>query len=156
VYAGDSLLILPERRPRAQDQELQAFEPPVGSPPEGRHMIEPGHHNWLVHRDLAADESTLEVINDYGVFHIDAIDLTISNRVIERYSSRGDDFTSLRGDVQSTRSLQRGDWRVRTQTRTVLTSTETEFYIQADLDAFADDKRVFCKSWDFHIPRDFV
>ena len=156
VYTGAGLLILPERRPRAQDKDLQAFEPPVGAPPEDRRMIEPGHHNWLVHRDLAADESTLEVINDYGVFHIDAIDLTISNRVLERYSSRGDDFTSLRGDVQSTRSLQRGDWRVCTQTRTVLTSTETEFHIQADLDAFTGDKRVFCKSWDFRIPRDFV
>ncbi len=156
VYSGASVFILPVRPPRPENDDLPAFGPPVGASPEARRIVEPGHHNWLVHRDLAADESTLEVINDHGVFHIDAIDLTICNRVLERYSSRGDDFTSLRGDVQSTRSLQRGDWRVRTETRTVLTSTETEFQIRADLDAFEGDKRVFCKSWDRRVPRDFV
>lgn len=156
VYTGAGAFVLPERPPRIEDDDLPKFGPPVGAPPETRRMIEPGHHNWLVHRDLAADESTLEVINDYGMFHIDAVDLTICNRALERYSSRDDDFTSLRGDVQTTRSLQRGDWHVRTETRTVLTSTETEFHIQADLDAFAGDKRIYAKSWDLRIPRDLV
>jgi putative CocE/NonD family hydrolase len=156
VYSGASVFVLPERLPQPEDDSLPAFGLPIGASPERRRMLEPGHHNWLVHRDLASDESTLEVINDYGVFQIDEIDLTVGNRTVERYSSRGDDFTSLRGDVQSTRSLQRGDWRVRTETRTVLTCTEREFHIEADLDAFEGEKRVFCKSWDRHIPRDFV
>jgi hypothetical protein len=156
VYSGASVFVLPERLPRPEDDGLPAFDPPVGAPPERRSMLEPEHHNWVVHRDLATDESSLEVINDYGTFHIEAIDLTVSSRAVERYSSQGDDFTSLRGDVRSTRSFQRGGWQVRTETRTVLTSTETEFHIQADLDAFEGDKRVFCKSWDCHIPRDFV
>ena len=76
-----------------------------------RRVIETGHHNWLVHRDLAADQSTLEVINDHGVFHIDAIDLTVGLRTQEIYSSRADDFASLRGEVRATRTLERGDWR---------------------------------------------
>ncbi len=156
VYSGASVCMLPERLPRVEDDSLPAFGPPEGAPPERRRMLEPGHHNWLVHRDLATDKSTLEVINDYGVFHIDAIDLTVGNRTVERYSSQGDDFTSLRGDVRSTRSLRRRDWHVRTETRTVLTSTETEFHIYADLDAFDSDKRVFSRSWDRIIERDLV
>lgn len=156
VYSGASVCMLPERLPRVEDDSLPAFSPPEGAPPERRRMLEPGHHNWLVHRDLATDESTLEVINDYGVFHIDDIDLTVGNRTVERYSSQGDDFTSLRGDARSTRSLRRRDWHVRTETRTVLTSTETEFLIYADLDAFEGDKRVFSRSWDRIIERDLV
>ena len=156
VYSGASVLSLPARPARLEDDSLPAFGPPLGAAPEPRRVIEPGHHNWLVRRDLAKDESTLEVINDHGVFHIDSIDLTVCNRVRECYSSRDDDFTSLRGDVQSTRWLRRGDWQVRSETRTVLTATETEFHIQADLDAFEGDKRFFCRSWDRRIPRDFV
>jgi len=38
----------------------------------------------------------------------------------------------------------------------VLTSTETEFHIYADLDAFDGDKRVFSRSWDRIIERDLV
>lgn len=157
IYSGAGGVTLPVRPPRrAEDERLRAFGPPLGAPPEEHRVIEPAHHNWIVHRDLAKDESTLEVINDYGVFEITSIDLTVCNRVRERYTSRGDAFTSLRGDVQSKRALTRGDWRVRTETRTVLTSTEQAFHIQADLDAFDGDKRVFCKSWDRRIPRDFV
>jgi len=156
VYSGASVFVLPERLPRPEDDGLPAFDPPLGAPPERRSILEPERHSWVVHRDLATDESSLEVINDYGTFHIEAIDLTVSSRAVERYSSQGDDFTSLRGDVRSTRSLQRGGWQVHTETRTVLTSTETEFHIQADLDAFEGDRRVFCKSWDRRIPRDFV
>lgn len=156
IYAGTGALTLPVRPPRPEDERLPAFGPPVGAPAEQRRVIEPARHSWIVHRDLATDESTLEVTNDYGVFHIDAVDLTVCNRVVERYAARGDEFTSLRGDVRSTRSLGRGDWQVRTETRTVLTSTEREFHIKADLDAFDGDQRVFCKSWDRNIPRDFV
>ncbi|PWE18940.1 peptidase S15 [Marinicauda salina] len=154
IHAG--AFILPERPPRAEDETVRPFGPPLGAPAEQRRTLDPQHHNWLVHRDLAADESTLEVINDYGRFHIDEIDLTITNRVRELYVSRADDFNSLRGEVTSTRELVRGGWRVRTDTRTVLTSTETEFRVRADLDAYEGGTRVFCRSWDRRIPRDFV
>ncbi|WP_407646492.1 CocE/NonD family hydrolase [Henriciella aquimarina] len=156
VIAGASSFVLPARKPRPEDLDLPAFGPPIGATAEAREVVEAGHHNWLVHRDLAKDESTLEVTNDHGVFHIEAIDLTVGHSTRETYSSQADDFTSLRGEVTSVRSLQRGDWHVRTKTRTVLTASETGFHIQADLDAFEGDKRVACKSWDRHIPRDFV
>jgi putative CocE/NonD family hydrolase len=156
VFLDGSTLLLPERPPRQDDRALRPFGEPVGAPAELRRTLQPQHHNWWVHRDLATDESTLEVVNDHGEFHIESIDLTVSNRIVERYSSREDDFSSLRGEVTSVRALRRGDWSVRTETRTVMTSSTTEFRIQADLDAFEDDRRVFCRSWSRRIPRDLV
>lgn len=156
VHTENSRFTLPARRARATDDALRPFGPPERPRPEPRRMIEPEHHNWLVHRDLASDISTLEVINDAGVHHLPEIDLTVENRVTEWYASRGDDFTSLRGEVRSTRSLERGDWRVETRTRTVLTASETQFRVQADLDAYEGDKRAYCRSWDRLIDRDFV
>lgn len=132
------------------------FGPPEAAVPAPRQHLAPGEHNWLVHRDLAADVSTLEVINDNGTVYLEDIDLTIENRALEWYSTRADDFLSASGETLLTRVLQRGDWSIWTVAHTVLTSSETEFHIAADLDAYEGDKRVFCHSWDVTIPRDFV
>ena len=156
VFAGRSVLELPVRPSRADDVELRPFEPPEAAEPTPRHHIEPGHHNWLVHRDLAKDESVLEVINDNGVIYLEEIDLEIENRTMEWYSSRDDDFLSLKGETRLTRGLKRGGWSVRTVAHTKLTSTATEFRIQADLDAFESEARIFCRSWDVSISRDFI
>jgi hypothetical protein len=119
-------------------------------------MIRPGEHNWLVHRDLASDVSTLEVINDRGVFTLDEIGLEVESRTNEWYTVRDDDFLSPRGETQATRGLARGDWRILTRTRTKLTCDETKFHISADLDAYESGERVFCRTWDVSIPRDFI
>jgi len=156
VFTGASRLELPVRPPRAEDAELPAFAEPEGAVPLARSMIEPAHHNWRVIRDLATDESTLEVIKDEGTARLEAIDLEITNKTYEWYSSFDDDFNSLRGEVWAERALRRGEWSVRTVTRTVLTSSATDFHIQADLDAWEGDKRVHAQSWDKKIPRDFV
>ena len=54
------------------------------------------------------------------------------------------------------RGLRRGDWHVRTVTRTVLTSTSTSFQLDAELDAWEGDRRVFSRNWSRTIPRDLV
>lgn len=93
-------------------------------------MIEPKHHNWRVIRDLATDESTLEVINDAGEHYIPEIDMQTGRKALECYSSQGEDFNSVRGETWWRRTYQRGDWRIKIITRTVLTSSATDFYLR--------------------------
>ena len=50
----------------------------------------------------------------------------------------------------------RGDWLVRTTTRTRLTSNETCFHLRADLDAYEGTSRVYSRSWHTVIPRRLV
>ena len=119
-------------------------------------MVETGEHTWVVHRDLATDRSTLSVVNDSGVVRLEGADLEVENRVWESYSTVGNDFDSPRGEVESVRGLRRGDWHVRTVTRTVLTSTSTHFHLDAELDAWEDGRRVFSRNWSEQIPRDLV
>ena len=52
--------------------------------------------------------------------------------------------------------MSRGDWRIRTVTRTVLASDSRQFSIAASLDAYEGDKRVFSRNWDERIDRDLV
>jgi uncharacterized protein len=133
---------------------------PIGGTRPTRTIIEPEQHSWNVLRDLATDESVLEVINSAGTYRLEAINLTVHSHGKERYISRGNDFGSIRGETIWHRGIARDNWAARSVTRTILTSTSTAFRIRADLDAYEQDqegeRRVFARSWDRTIPRDCV
>ena len=156
VYSGTSILKIPVREDCKSDHQLHAFGEAEGSKPLEQALIEPEHHNWRVIRDLARDESTLEVINDRGRYRLEAIDLEVQSKTVEKYTYRADDFSSVKGETISIRGFKRNDWLVKSITRTTLTSTATHFHLLADLDAYEGDKRVYCFSWDQKIPRDYV
>jgi hypothetical protein len=50
----------------------------------------------------------------------------------------------------------RGDWEVKTVTRTRLSATATEFRLHASLDAYEGDRRVLSRNWAVRRPRDQV
>ncbi|GJL61037.1 MAG: peptidase S15 [Nitrospirales bacterium] len=156
IYTGASSVSLPIRKSEKLDAQLPAFEVPEGARPLAKTLIEPEHHNWRVIRDLAKDKSTLEVINDKGVYRLDDIDLEVQNKTVETYTYQADDFSSVKGETWCVRGFKRKDWAVKTITRTVLTSSPTHFHLLADLDAYEGEKRVYCQSWDTTIPRDFI
>ena len=122
----------------------------------GDHAADPGQHRWTVTRDLVDYESALEIVKDLGMIRFDDIGLDVTRRAYERYSWVADDFTSVRGESTWSMGFTRGDWEVRTETRTVLTSTATTFKLHARLDAYEGAERVFEHSWRLTIPRDHV
>jgi len=156
VYTGASTLELPERPPDPADAGLPPL-PPAEAPPALRTtVLEPARAARTVHHDLAGDVVTQEALQDSGLFRLDDIDLTVQTVVTERYDIRPDDPLSARADVATTLRMRRGAWRVETRTRTVLTATREEFRVQASLDAFEGEARVFCRSWNTAVPRDLV
>jgi putative CocE/NonD family hydrolase len=155
IDTGSSRLLLPERRSRPEDADI-VFAPAEGAPTGGRQQLTTPHHNWRVIRDLAADQSTLEVINDDGTVYFDELELELQRKALEWYSYRGADFNSARGETLWERGFRRAGWSVRTFTRTILTSTPTHFRIHAQLDAFEGECRVFAETWNLDIERDLV
>lgn len=161
VHTRQSRVLIPKRSANSGGEErLAEFGNAEGAQPPARTVIEPEHHNWIVKHDLATDISALDVVDDRGTWRLDDIDLTVQSKGEEWYASRGNDFQSIRAETFWQRSLQRGDWRIRTETRTVLTSSATDFHISATLDAYEKDgvgeKRVFCRTWDRKIKRNCV
>ena len=156
IYTTNSKLWLPVRPPRDEDESLRPLAEPEQAPAVETTRLEPSEHNWLLHRDLANKESTLEVINDQGGFRIDEIGTEIRRSTREWYSFQKDDFTSARGETYTQRAFTRDDWNIEVITRTVLTCTATDFLIHAQLDAYEDDRRVYSQNWDRSIARDNV
>lgn len=155
VETGSSRLLVPRRLPHPDDARI-SFETAEGAPVTAVEQLTTPHHTWRVIRDLAIDESTLEVVNDDGTIQLPHLDLELQRNALERYSYTGADFTSVRGETLWERGMRRGEWSVRTCTRTILSSTPTSFSIHAQLDAFEGDRRVFARTWNEDIPRDLV
>ena len=160
LHTHNCKLLVPERPQQESDQELASFDLPEGTRPGKVTRLKSAHYNWLVHRDLASDRSSLEVINDDGKYRLENIDMEVSKRTVETYSTVADDFSSPRAEVVSERGLKRKDWAIRSVTRTVVTSTPHHFLVHANLDIYQTfengEKRVFCRNWDEKIPRDLV
>jgi putative CocE/NonD family hydrolase len=157
VYAPGSALTLPVR-PVAESDEVEGepFGEPEGAEPIRTRQTTPPEQRWEVSRNLVDYGSSLEIVKDGGTVHFEDIDLDVRRRAYERYDSVADDFTSVRGESEWTMAFSRGDWNVRTVTRTVLRCTGTEFVVHATLDGYEGDDRVFSRTWNETLPRDHV
>jgi uncharacterized protein len=157
VYPRTSALVLPLRSdPGAQELPVPPLGEPEGTPPVATTQLTPRRERWTVTRDLIGYTSALEVVKDLGAVRFDDIGLAVTRRADERYSWVADDVGSVRGETTWAMGFTRGDWTVQTRTRTVLSSTPTEFRLHAQLDAYEDAERVFERSWRLRIPRDHV
>ncbi|MBE0403859.1 CocE/NonD family hydrolase [Halomonas citrativorans] len=150
------VLKLPVRTADHHGDGLTHFGASQSAPPLEITHLAPSKHNWLLHQDLAAKGSTLEVINDQGCFRINDTGTEIHRCAREYYTTVGNDFTSARGETMTESSFQRDDWHTEVYTRTVLSCTETDFIIHAQMDAYEGQYRVFSKNWESTIPRDLL
>lgn len=156
IDVAGSALELPIRDPRRSDEHIREPGKPRGAPESPTTLIKPRDYAWRVIRDLAGNHSTLEVKKDEGAVYIDDLDLTMHISTVEWYSHSGNDYGSVRGETENRRTLSRGDWEVTVRTRTVLTSDPEYFYLQAEMDGYEGDRRVYSHNIDRSIPRKLV
>ncbi len=157
VYPEDSSLILPERPVTIDDEQpAPVFGPAEGTAPTDVIQVEPGEEDWTVSRNMVDLSGALDVVKDMGVARFENIGLDVARRTHERYSYTGTDPNSVRGETHWRMGFSRTGWDVHTTTRTVLTSTPTQFHLYAQLDAWEGDERVFAKTWRTTIPRDHI
>ncbi|MBB5936721.1 hypothetical protein FHS42_003798 [Streptomyces zagrosensis] len=155
VYERTSTLTLPVRpadRPDGLPQH--PFGEPEGTAPLPSTQLTPVEERWDVKRDLVGYHAELEIVKDRGMVRFDDICLDVGRRAYERYTAVADDFTSPSGESAWTMHFRRGDWDVRVETRTVMRCNEKEFLVNATLDGYEGDRRVFSRSWNETVPRD--
>jgi hypothetical protein len=156
IYTAGSQFTLPIRAPREADKTLREFSPPEAARGTEMTLLEPENHRWTVIRDLANDISTLEVVIDDGLVQFEETGMQAGTATTESYSYCRGEYESFQGEVNSTWRLQRGDWSIRTETRTILNADVQNFYIHATLDAYENDRRFAARDWNCTIPRELV
>lgn len=156
LIAGESHFVVPVRPPRGADAKLVPFGPPRGAPPLPQRVLTAGEHDWRVVHDLGEDRQSREMTNDSGRTLLEDLNPEVTSRAVDRYGSVGDDVRTARAETVWERELARGDWRIRTFTRTVLTADAEGFRAVASLDAFEENVRIYGRDWDERIQRDSV
>ncbi len=156
LYPDESSLVLPKRNIAKRDTSQKALEKPGPLDELETTLLVPPHREWIVERNLATNEVTQKIVNNDPQYHLKHINLEIRKDATERYSYCNNKYETVRGQVKGVREFRREGWKIKTITRTILTSTTTHFVIRATLDAYEGDVRVFSRSFDESIPRDMV
>lgn len=156
VHPAGCRFDLPVRRQGNHDVMPAGFLPVEGAPYLDVESIAPAPGGWTVTENLADGSVCVEIGDGNGTFRIVENDLTITTNGTEQYAYRDNDYATVAGEAKWILSMSRGDWRVRSVTRTVQTSTPTHFHIEADLSAWEGETLVYEENWIKDIPRQQV
>lgn len=154
---GAGSLTLPVRPADGHgEQPREPFGEPEGAEPARTTRVEPPEQRWDVKRDLIGYGAELEIVKDSGVVRYEEPGIEVGLRAHERYTSVADDFSSPTGEAAWRMRFARPDrdWDVRVETRTVLRCDERSFHVDATLDGYENDRRVFSRTWNETVPRD--
>jgi hypothetical protein len=153
VHAAGSRLTLPVRERQAVDEKIR-FEPAVKGRTTPRTVLRGTHQERTVTRDVAAGEMVYTVLRDEGRSAIDEIGVETGFEKKVVYRIKPDDPTSARVDLREAFVLRHGQgWDTFVEAEAALSSTSTEFLVEASLKAFDGGKPAFAKSWLERIPR---
>jgi predicted acyl esterase len=156
VFTVGSRFSLPVRRPRDDDAQLPPFREAESAPPEARAVLRPRGFERTFGYDVASDTMTYTSVADSGLQRIDALGLELEEIGRKIYRIKSDDPLSADNLIHWTTRRGRGDWQVRVETRTRMRATREHFLIDAELDAYEGERRVFCRNWCSSVPRDLV
>ena len=159
VQTGSSVLSLPVRRPGSEDRRHMPFAPPESAPMRSTTTVAPGERRRTVTYDRETEVCVYEIFHDAswigpGVVRIDDIGTELQSLVTKTYTIDERDPLSAVADYRFVHKMQRGDWRIRTESHTRLTCARDDFILTRSLDAYEGDERVFAKTWEETIARD--
>ncbi|MCY4608513.1 MAG: CocE/NonD family hydrolase [bacterium] len=161
TVTGDaSALALPVRQASSEDRGYEPFGPPESAAMRPTTTLEPGAPpRRKIAYDRESGSCTYEVFHDAswigpGVIRIDDIGTELRSLVTQTYSIDDGDPLSATADYRFVHNIERGDWRVRTESHTHLTCDCDSFRLTRTLEAYEGEERVFSRVWDEHIPRD--
>lgn len=144
-------LILPERR-TADETNPAAPGPPADFP---AHAAEPLREpaNRTERRIDSDGTHVLETVDDFGASRDPEHGLESGSRVEQHYSIHPDDPLSARHEARWRYEFRRGDWSVRIDSRSVMTSDADRFHLAREVTAREGDAVVVSRRWEEEIPR---
>jgi putative CocE/NonD family hydrolase len=155
IFSGPSSLLLPVRPPRAADAKLAPFGVPEAAAQAPHRYLDGGRDtNRIVTQDFLKGTTTVQLPRDGGTVQLLDIDLVCHETGDVFYEITDGDPASARCWTRFEMGRRRGDWQIRTDTRTELRCTRTHFELTATLDAYEGETRVFAGNWQLTIPRD--
>lgn len=108
-----------------------------------------------VAKDLQSNRTTFRVYDDTGEIEVPDHGMRTRHTHAETWSISADDPLTSKARSEYICYLSRGDWSVRTVSRSELECDAENYYLNATVDAFEGDTLVNQKSWKKTIKRNF-
>ena len=157
VYAGaETRLDLPVRNPRDLDGALSPFDEPEIAPPLAVEPLPTQSNGRVVRRDIATGRAELVVHEDWGSPGRLPDGLVMAEHSADTFEIVEGDPLSARASSEWSLVRERGTWRIRIETRSVMTSDRDAFHVTNAVDAYEGNVRVSARSWTATIPRDLA
>ena len=146
IHLAKSRLFLPVRHAPADDPE-PVFAPPEAAPKLVERERRPASNRRTTTIDATTGIQRLEIVDDFGAFEIVEHGLVAGSTGREWYEIHPDDPLSARMRTHWTETLERGDWRVRTESHAEMWADATHFHLTAKVQAFENDALIHEKNW---------
>jgi hypothetical protein len=156
VFTAASHLILPVRPVSADDARLAPFPEPESTPGQASTTLKEGRSSSTIEHVLATGCRRICFDADYGIERIDTHKLETTEVSSEVLSICDPEPNSAESTAKWQIGLARDDWRIRIETMTRLSSNPDCFRLEAKLDAFEGDEKIFTREWLTEIPRDHM
>jgi len=140
-------------RETASGDEWQ-FEPPEGDAPWEVEVLRPPENVKRLEEDMVSGVVSLVIEDDFGKRRDLGHGLIAGGKSRERWEIHPDDPLRAKGITHWTEETERGDIRLRTETYAEMTADAEHFYLEARLEAYENDTKVFEKEVSDRIPRD--
>ena len=138
----------------AAEPEPVSFAAHESAAPAPLVNIRPAAHQREPGSDPASGVVSLKIVDDFGANRNEATGLTTGSVARELWSIHPDDPNSARGQCHWTQQLQRPGWDIRTEARAQMRSDADNFYLEAELEAFANGELALQKRLTESIARD--
>ncbi len=157
INAAASTLRLSVREPQDSDGNLRKFPAPESARPLNKTMAREPEPRFTVTKDIETGEVVIRGWHDEGrTIYNDYDGWTVESTHEELFSIHPDDPCSARCEITWTEDFSRGQWQVSSKTRTVVTSTPTQFKLAARLQAWQGDELVHEQQWERSFDRNLV
>lgn len=141
LHLSAGTLALPLRPTPGGDEHV--FEPPTAAAPWETEEIRPENHIRRQETDMTTGMVSLIIEDDFGKVR-DADHGLINGSVArERWDIHPDDPLSARGTCHWSDELERGDIKLRTETRSTMWSDAETFYLTARVEAYEGDRLIY-------------
>jgi putative CocE/NonD family hydrolase len=157
LYAGEGCrLTLPVRTPQAADDTIPSFEPPEVSALLVQEILRSPTATRQIRREAIGGAYELVDRKDSGRVRLLDNDIEFGSINTNTYRIVEGDPLSASINCDRVGEMGRGDWRVRIETRSLMTADRDHFHVTNVLDAYEGGTRVAAKSWSLVVPRDMV
>lgn len=147
-------ITMPERLPDPAREPV----PGLGTPREPRPMpvevlVRPERGRQSLVRDVGTGRVEMTVVRNLGAMHLPETNITVRGIGREIYETYDDAPERTRSTAIREASLERGDWKIKIATRSVLTVDGIDYVLVSEIDAFEGDERIFSRTWTERIRR---